>query len=799
MRICVLSGNYTRAGETFVHEPLEWLAAAGHAVSLVARRARELPEEARRRMPDRVLGDPPSAAALLRALVRAPLTTAANLARGWPHRHARGFELAQGLRAAALPELREADALYAHFGPTGMQFLSAAVLARRPYAVYFHGYDVGRVLAEAPRAYETLFRSGASLLTNCDFQRRRIVAVGAPAERVRIVPLGVDPHVTSAGHAPSDPPRVVTLARLVPKKGLDDSLRAFARLGTATEWGYDVVGDGPLRDALARLAAEEKIAERVRFHGFLARETALRVLRGASVFALASRSDEDGSTEGTPVALLEAAALGIPIVATRHAGIPEILPAQAASEGFLVAEGDVAGFGDALGRLARDASLRAEWGHACAEHVRARHSAAAHVEALTDALARHARVPEIGRPRVPQLGARTAARTADAAPRRLRIAVVANEFFDHAGGGRVGGFGWAAATVARCFLDDPALGADVYFLSGARGAQDGEEARVHDTPLLLQTDDYAARIRALAPDLLLLIDYRRAYRRALDAAPATPFILWSRDPWDDGDREKLRTLRIPGSADEVPSGYGRGDHTTFREVAQEARRRQRRWLVATTTPFLAAKAEQAYGVAPPRVHALPNPLPVGVAPQRAERPTVLWLGRLDAVKRPWLCVEIARRMPEVEFQVLGDAYVDGPLRWQPTDLPPNVKLRGHLEGAQKDDALARAWLLLSTAIHEGLAVSFLEALAAEMPIVACQDPEGLVSRFGRCVGRFDGSGMQAVPAFVESVAALLADTAERQRLGRAGREWVAAHHSRERFLEAFRGLAPELGVAWPGR
>jgi glycosyltransferase involved in cell wall biosynthesis len=72
----------------------------------------------------------------------------------------------------------------------------------------------------------------------------------------------------------------------------------------------------------------------------------------------------------------------------------------------------------------------------------------------------------------------------------------------------------------------------------------------------------------------------------------------------------------------------------------------------------------------------------------------------------------------------------------------------------------------------------------------------IVSRFGRCIGRFDGSGQEAVPAFVAALGELIADTDLRQRLGRAGREWVAVQHSRERFLAAFRALAAELGVAW---
>jgi glycosyltransferase involved in cell wall biosynthesis len=786
VRITVLAGNYTRASETFVYEPLQWLRDAGHELTLIARRARSLPGDPTRPLARHVLGDPAPGAAVAAALARAPLATLRAAARGWPHRHARGFRLAAGLRSALVSEIREADALLAHYGPTGVQFLSAALLARRPYAVYFHGYDVGRVLAGDPLAYETLFRSEASLLTNSHFLRDRLVRAGASPERVRVVPLGVDPRVAHALREPASPPRVLTIARLVPKKGLEDALRAFARLGGHAEvWHYDVVGDGPLRGALERLAREHRIADRVRFHGFLSREDTIDALRRASVFLLASRVDADGSTEGTPVSLLEAACLGIPVVATQHAGIPEILPPQARSEGFLADEGDDEALGAALVRLARDASLRESWGRACAGHVAVRHSAKAHVEALAEALSRHARVPQLHE---------TPARAGGPAsvPRPLRVGVVANEFFDRASG-RMGGFGWAAANVARSFRELPDSNAEVVFLTGERGAEDrGAEARVHDTRLLLPSRDYAARVEREGLDLLLLIDYRRGYRRVLDALPRVPFVLWSRDPWDADDRAALRTLRIPGAVDAPPSGYERPVGASLREVARRARWRRRRWLVATTTPCLASKVEPAYGVAAQRVHWLPNPLPPGPTPRRAARPTVLWLGRLDAIKRPWLVAAIARHLPEVEFRMLGDAYVEGPLRWEPADLPANVRLDGHLEGKPKEDALAGAWLLLGTSIHEGLPVSFLEALAAGIPIVACQDPEGVVSRFGRTIGRCDGSGEEAVPAFAKAIAELVADTEERQRLGNAAREWVAATHSREHFLRAFRELAREL-------
>ncbi|HXK21838.1 MAG TPA: glycosyltransferase, partial [Myxococcota bacterium] len=796
MRIAILAGNYTRASETFVYEPLQWLTDAGHEVALIARRARALPGDPARPLPRHVLGDPAPAAAVAAALARAPIATLRAALRGWPHRRARGFRLAAGLRDALVSEIRGADALIAHYGPTGVQFLSVALLAQRPYAVYFHGYDVGRVLADDPLAYETLFRSGASLLTNSDFLRERLVGAGASPERVCVVPLGVDPRVAQAVREPASPPRLLTIARLVPKKGLEDALRAFARLRAhADAWHYDIVGDGPLRGALGQLAEELEISDRVRFHGFLSREDTIDALRRASVFLLASRVDANGSTEGTPVALLEAASLGVPVVATQHAGIPEILPPQARSEGFLADSGDVAALGDALARLARDATSRESWGRACAAHVALRHSAKAHVEALTDALSRHARVPELREAAVPELHGATGpagARRAAGARRPLRVGIVANEFFERASG-RIGGFGWAAANAARSFRETRDANVEVVFLTGERGAAaHADETRVHDTPLLLPTRDYAERVRRLDLDLLLLIDYRRGYRRVLDALPRVPFILWSRDPWDAGDRAALRTLRIPGAADAPPSGYERPVDASLREVARRARWRRRRWLVATTTPWLGSKVADAYGVTPARVHWLPNPIPPGPTSRRAARPTVLWLGRLDAIKRPWLVVDVARRLPDVEFRMAGDAYVEGPLRWQPAELPPNVRLVGHLEGKPKEDALASAWLLLGTSIHEGLPVSFLEAFAAGLPIVSCQDPEGVVSRFGRAVVRCDGSGEDAVPDFAKAIAGLVSDTEERERLGNAAREWVAATHSRERFLLAFRALASEL-------
>jgi colanic acid/amylovoran biosynthesis glycosyltransferase len=154
------------------------------------------------------------------------------------------------------------------------------------------------------------------------------------------------------------------------------------------------VGDGPLRPSLERLVEQEGLGPWISFRGFLSRSETLTVLREASLFVLSSKVDDSGDTEGTPVAVMEAATLGIPVVATRHAGIPEVLPADALARGFLVPEGDVPALAAALARLG-SSEVRDDWGAACARHARATYSANAFTATLVATLEAKARIPHL--------------------------------------------------------------------------------------------------------------------------------------------------------------------------------------------------------------------------------------------------------------------------------------------------------------------------------------------------------------------------------------------------------------------
>jgi glycosyltransferase involved in cell wall biosynthesis len=384
---------------------------------------------------------------------------------------------------------------------------------------------------------------------------------------------------------------------------------------------------------------------------------------------------------------------------------------------------------------------------------------------------------------------------------RLTLGVVANEVFA-TDVGRMGGFGWAVRQVARFFADRPELGVDVVLMVAERPPVHARlPERVHDTPVVWPTGsplEQLRRARAMAPDLLLSIDYRSGYRRWFYATPRVPIVVWVRDPWATGDRERIATLRIPGAEDTEPRGVHGPDPHSLAQVVSVSRALRRPVLFATTARELGDRVPDTYGVTPSEVRILPNIVePMDGPPGRAARPLVVFLARLDPVKRPWLFVALAERFPDVDFVAMGQPHFRGPGTWAPGALPPNLRLAGHTDEAEKRKMLSAAWVLVNTSIHEGLSVSFLEALAHEVPIVAAVDPDEVVSRFGLFTGRAPGAGLELVPRFEQALRRLLDDPDLRAGFGAAGREWVEATHSAAAFVAAFGGLVRGAGLEPP--
>lgn len=254
----------------------------------------------------------------------------------------------------------ECDLLICHFGPVGLTTAGALAGLPRPPQLWtiFHGFDMSRYVAESgPDVYAPLFRSGDRFLPISRLWAGRLAELGCPAERIAVLRMGVDcaaipfaPPERRAG----DPLRLLSVGRLVEKKGTAYSLRALAQIAgakPALRWSLEVAGDGPLQRSLHGLARELGIADRVTFLGAVGGQEVRHRLRQADAFLLPSVTAADGDMEGIPVALMEAMAAGVPVVSTFHSGIPELV--EDGVSGLLAPERDVTA-------LARQISLLLE-------------------------------------------------------------------------------------------------------------------------------------------------------------------------------------------------------------------------------------------------------------------------------------------------------------------------------------------------------------------------------------------------------------------------------------------------------
>jgi len=376
---------------------------------------------------------------------------------------------------------------------------------------------------------------------------------------------------------------------------------------------------------------------------------------------------------------------------------------------------------------------------------------------------------------------------------------VTDEFMDPSLG-RLGGFGWAARQLARIFAEDESLGVEIVYLAGEQTAESGrDEVRAHGTRVVLrQSTGFGnlRRVRRERLDLLLTIDYNLGYSVYLRSLPRTPAIIWVRDPRSPAEARRIAELRIPGQDAGRPQGLFSFDGSSLARIARESAWLGRPLLMASPSPHLVTRVQDTYGFEPWDFYFLPNPLLLNPQTvQKSDRPTVVFLGRLDPIKRPWLFAALARAFPEVEFRFLGQSHFSGPGSWMPSDLPPNVHLYGHVGELDKMRLLSEAWVTINTSVHEGLAISFLESLSCGTPLLSCVDTGFVVSRYGVYVGQYDGSGVEALPAFESALHQLLDDAPRREALGHAGREWVQRTHSRQTFLDAFDRLCRLAGIA----
>jgi len=267
------------------------------------------------------------------------------------------------------------EVVLAEYGPTGVAVLPACRLADIPLVVHFHGCDASDkpVLQKYAAAYRSMFPEAGAIIAVSQDMQEQLLALGAPPEKLYLNPCGVNCSIFSQTDPGANPPRFLAVGRFVDKKAPHISILAFQKVAEAyPDARMTMAGDGPLWEACKQLVKALKIDDKVKFTGVLSYSEVQAEMNQARSFIQHSFTPDSGDSEGTPVAILEAGASGLPVVSTRHGGIKESV--IHGETGFLVDEGDIDAMAQYMLTLAKDPTLARTMGQRARQHICANYS-----------------------------------------------------------------------------------------------------------------------------------------------------------------------------------------------------------------------------------------------------------------------------------------------------------------------------------------------------------------------------------------------------------------------------------------
>jgi len=285
-------------------------------------------------------------------------------------------------------ELTRVDArmLHVYFGHVATQFIPLMKAWPHPVVVSFHGADAG-IDVEKPRhaaKMQQVLALAARILCRSESLASDVIRLGCPAEKVFIQRTGIplEDWPVQTRTAPADGAwSIVQSCRFIAKKGLDLTVAAFAEvLKQHPKATLTLIGDGPLKRDLEQQVAALGIADRVRFTGFIPEDAVKKEIAAAHLFVHPSRTTSEGDREGVPNSMLEAMATGLPVVATRHGGIPEAVRDE--ESGLLVLENDSPALAAAILRVLENAEMRERLAAGARRSIEANFDRAAQIRRL---------------------------------------------------------------------------------------------------------------------------------------------------------------------------------------------------------------------------------------------------------------------------------------------------------------------------------------------------------------------------------------------------------------------------------
>ena len=247
------------------------------------------------------------------------------------------------------------DILHCHFGPNGLvgSFLREMGI-RGKIVTTFYGYDLSSYLTiKGTDVYSMLFKNGDLFLPICKYFRSKLVDIGCDSNKIEVNYINIDISkykFIKRVIKKTDVFEILTVAVFEERKGYEYSLKAIKELEkTKKNIRYTIAGDGLQKNKMIKFIEDLKLQKIVNFVGRVNQKELIELYNMSHVFLLPSITTEVDDQEGTPTVILEAQATGLPIITTKHSGIPEIVLDN--ESGFIVPERAINAITDKLNFL----------------------------------------------------------------------------------------------------------------------------------------------------------------------------------------------------------------------------------------------------------------------------------------------------------------------------------------------------------------------------------------------------------------------------------------------------------------
>lgn len=371
--------------------------------------------------------------------------------------------------------------------------------------------------------------------------------------------------------------------------------------------------------------------------------------------------------------------------------------------------------------------------------------------------------------------------------RKIHVALLIDEFFGGAGTA-FGGYGALARKYIAKYIPNDDIEMDV--LLGAGGHRFRPRKYHVDNVNLyrLPRRHWASRrfLRRKNYDIYLSIELTTDWVLRHEPDTTKKLILWIQDPRPKYEWDEIETMTLMPE----PNYYNQNIYDLVNELYHDGRVR-----FVSQGYFLNQKAIDLYKLDPDvEIQYMPNPVELDSefnVEKYKKKNMIIFLGRLEDVKRGWLFCETAKRVPEYEFYVLGKINThkaNTAAFWKQYQNIPNLHFAGHVDGEMKNQFLKDAKILVNTSVHEALPVSFLEALSYGCTLVSNRNPDSLTEKFGIWVGDVLGNGFESIDLYADAVRKLMTDDKLRSKLAQAGRKYVEQVHNIPRFVRDMRNV-----------